>query len=110
VGTVGAKFAELKADWATLLELESIVHTEILEVGGLVGIERRFCRLLMTTEVVEMGKVRGKVRGDPLYCAEVRLKRDELMLNTTELSAEKGLNLLKLIVRSVRLPTILFEV
>ena len=110
VGTFDAKFEELKADWATLFELESIVHTEMLAVGGLAGIERRFWRLLMTIEVVEMGRVRGKVRGEPLNCAEARLKREGLILNMTELSAENALTRLKLIVRSVTLPTMLLEV
>lgn len=49
------------------------------------GIDNKFWTLLMMMEVVEMSKVRGRVKVWPLYWAEVRLKRVELRLNINEL-------------------------
>ena len=47
--------------------------------------DNKFWTLLMMMDVVEMGKVRGRVRGWPLYWAKVRLKRVELRLNINDL-------------------------
>jgi hypothetical protein len=85
VGVLGAKLLGLKADCATLFEEESIVQTKRPAVWGVVGIDNRFWILLMTIEVVEIGKVRGRLNWLPLYWAELRLKRLELRLKTYEL-------------------------